>query len=87
MQKIGGFLKMVIEREYGSVQPGINWGPFTARIPFLHVKVYWLDVLQGTILSLATAGALAPLMVKYFAVPFEVAWSIMIVQMFLGGCN
>ncbi|WP_006523801.1 hypothetical protein [Desulfoscipio gibsoniae] len=38
---------MAIEREYGSVQPGINWGPFTARIPFIHVKVYWLDVLQG----------------------------------------
>jgi len=74
---------MALIREHGAVQPGLNWGPFTTRIPFVHVKVGAADVIQGALLSLATAGALAPLMVKYFAVPFEVAWSIMIIQMVL----
>lgn len=73
---------MAMKREYGGIQPGIKWGPFTARFPGIHVPITWPEVIQGGFLSLATGGALAPLMMQYFNIPFEVAWSIVSIQIF-----
>lgn len=73
---------MAMKREYGGIQPGIKWGPFTARFPGIHVPITWPEVIQGGFLALATGGALAPLMMNYFDIPFEVAWSIVAVQIF-----
>ena len=30
----------------GVEQPGIKWGPFTARIPFVHTGVTWPELLH-----------------------------------------
>ena len=39
---------------------GIKWGPFTLRIPFIHMKLLPGEFLQGLVISGATALAAAP---------------------------
>ncbi|MFV8827661.1 hypothetical protein [Alkalihalobacterium sp. APHAB7] len=73
---------MLKKREYGGIQPGVKWGPFTLRLPGVHVPITWSEVIQGGFLSLATGGALVPLMMQYFDIPFGVAWSIVSIQLF-----
>lgn len=73
---------MAKKREYGGIQPGVKWGPFTMRLPGVHVGFSWSIAIQGAFLSIATGGALAPLMMEFFAIPFEVAWSILTIQLF-----
>ena len=41
-------------------QNGIKWGPFTLRIPFVHMKFLTGEFLQGLIIAGATALAGAP---------------------------
>ena len=36
-------------------QKGINWGPFTLRIPFIHLTLLPSEFLQGLVISGATA--------------------------------
>ena len=43
---------------------GIKWGPFTLRIPFIHIKLRAPEFLQGLVISGATAFAAAPLAMK-----------------------
>lgn len=64
---------MPIQRVEGAVQPGIKWGPFTARVPGIHVGMAWPEFLQGFMVSSATALALVPLMTAYFGLEFEEA--------------
>ena len=40
-------------------ETGIKWGPFRLRIPFLHMKFLTSEVLQGLVISGATALARA----------------------------
>ncbi|MFT7127708.1 MAG: hypothetical protein ACI9HX_001386, partial [Pseudoalteromonas tetraodonis] len=51
-----------MKRAHGAVQPGIKWGPFTARIPFIHVKLEWQEFVQGLLVSAATGMALVPIL-------------------------
>ena len=44
-----------------SISNGIKWGPFTLRIPFIHIKFRSGEFLQGLVISGATAFAAAPL--------------------------
>jgi hypothetical protein len=62
-----------MERKSGDVQPGLRWGPFTARIPFIHVKPAWPEFFQGLFICAATSMALAPLMMSSFGLTFEEA--------------
>ena len=39
---------------------GIKWGPFTLKIPFIHIKFLTAEFLQGMVISGATAFAGAP---------------------------
>ncbi|WP_299313928.1 hypothetical protein [uncultured Halomonas sp.] len=73
---------MAIKREHGAVQPGIQWGPFTLRIPGVHVGLTPSVHFQGGLLLLATGGATAPLLMQYFGVSFEIAWTVMLVMFF-----
>ena len=43
-----------------SISNGIKWGPFTLRIPFIHIKFRSGEFLQGLVISGATAFAAAP---------------------------
>lgn len=62
---------MSSKREFGQVQPGIKWGPFVARIPFVHMRFSLPDFLQGFAISGATGLALVPLMGSIFGLTFE----------------
>lgn len=64
---------MLRKREYGQVQPGIKWGPFVARVPFIHLKLSLPDLLQGFAIAGATGLALVPLMTGYLGLSFEEA--------------
>ena len=44
--------------ELPSAAPGIRWGPFTARIPFVHTRAAWPELVQN--LVVAGAPGLAP---------------------------
>lgn len=73
---------MAIKREDGSVQPGIRWGKFTTRIPGIHVDFSLPEIIQGGLLTTATGGVVAALTMKFFQVPFEVAWAVVLIQLF-----
>ena len=44
----------------GVEHPGIKWGPFTARIPFIHTGVAWPELAQGIFVAGATGLGLGP---------------------------
>jgi hypothetical protein len=73
---------MAIKRPDGAVQPGIRWGRFTTRIPGVHVNFSWPEMIQGGLLTTATAGVVAALTMRFFEVPFEVAWAVVLIQLF-----
>lgn len=73
---------MATKRKYGEQQPGISWGKFTTRIPGVHVDFSLPEIIQGGLLSTATGGVVAALTMKFFQVPFEVAWAVVIIQLF-----
>jgi hypothetical protein len=72
---------VAIIRQEGDVQPGIKWGRFTIRIPGIHVKLSWPESLQGGLITLATAAAAAPLFMRFFGLPFELAWALSIMPL------
>ena len=73
---------MAIKRKDGEEQPGIRWGKFTTRIPGVHVDFSLPEMIQGGLLSTATGGVVAALTMKFFQVPFEVAWGVVLIQLF-----
>ncbi|MDC8803290.1 hypothetical protein PRZ61_07505 [Halomonas pacifica] len=73
---------MPSQRPHGAVHPGIKWGRFTLRIPGIHVDLTPSTQFQGGLLLLATGGATAPLLMQYFGVSFEIAWTVMLVMFF-----
>lgn len=73
---------MAVQREDGAVQPGLKWGMFTSRIPGIHVDFSLPEIIQGGLLSTATGGVVAALTMKFFQVPFEVAWAVVLIQLF-----
>ncbi|MFQ3545572.1 hypothetical protein Q7A53_15940 [Halobacillus rhizosphaerae] len=73
---------MKIKRKYGEIHPGINWGPFTLRVPGVHLKLTPSQHIQGGLILLATCGSITPLVMRYFEVSFEVAWTVSLVMLF-----
>ncbi len=64
---------MATERRDGEVQPGFKWGPFTMRIPFVHLRFSLSDMLQGFAVAGATGLALVPYFVALLGLSFEEA--------------
>lgn len=64
---------MLQKREHGQVQPGIKWGPFTLRIPFIHLRLSLPDMLQGIAVAGATGLALVPYFIAILGLSFEEA--------------
>ncbi len=67
----------------GKEHPGWRWGPFTARIPFYHTRLYWPEFLQGIFVASATGLALVPLMTSQFGLTFEQAVAASLIHSFL----
>lgn len=61
------------QRADGDVQPGIKWGPFTMRIPFVHLRFSLPDMLQGFAVAGATGLALVPYFMALLGLSFEEA--------------
>jgi len=64
---------MLKQRQDGEVQPGFRWGPFTMRIPFIHLRFSLPDMLQGFAVAGATGLALVPYFMALLGLSFEEA--------------
>ena len=64
---------MLSKRPEGEVQPGVKWGPFTARIPLIHLRFSLADMMQGLAVAGATGLALVPYFVALLGLSFEEA--------------
>ncbi|GAB1262099.1 hypothetical protein [Aurantivibrio plasticivorans] len=64
---------MLTKRQPGEIQPGIKWGPFKARIPFVHLRLSIPDMLQGIAVAGATGLALVPVFMGFLGLNFEEA--------------
>lgn len=74
---------MANQRKNGAVQPGIRWGIFTLRIPFIHTRFCLPEFLQGLAVAAATGAALVPLLTAYFGLTFEEAIAFSMIQSIL----
>ena len=74
---------MAIQRQHGTVQPGLRWGPFTARIPLWHTRMEWPDFFQGLVVTASTAMALVPLLTTAFGLSFEEAIACAMIHLLL----
>ena len=63
--------------------PGIRWGPFTARVPFVHARAEWPEMVQNFVVAGATGLAVVPIFMTAFGMTFELAVSLCIVQAFI----
>ncbi len=73
---------MSLSRNEGQVQPGIKWWKFTFRIPGIHTKLNWSMAIQGGLIHIGFAAAATALAMKFFNMPFEVAWSMTLMYLF-----
>jgi hypothetical protein len=76
---------MSLRRQDGEIQPGINWGPFTLRIPFVHAGFELPEFLQGVLVSAATGLALVPVFMGSLGLTFEEAVLMSTISAFLIG--
>lgn len=67
----------------GVERRGLQWGPFTTRIPFVHSGVTWPELLQGVFVAGATGLALVPVLEFHFNLTFQEAVAFVIVQSLL----
>lgn len=64
---------MLAKRPDGEVQPGLKWGPFTMRIPLIHLRFSMANMLQGFAVAGATGLALVPYFMALLGLSFEEA--------------
>lgn len=76
-------IEMARPREHGAVQPGIAWGPFTLRIPLIHARLEWPELVQGLLVAGATGLSIVPIYMTNFGMSFETAVALCVVQAFL----
>lgn len=66
---------------------GFKWGIFTARLPILHMRIEWPELLQGLVVSLSTGLALVPLLISAFGLSFEEAVAMAMIHTMLVTSN
>lgn len=71
-----------VDLQKGNELPYIPCGPFKVRFPFIHYKVESIEFIQGLILGV-TALASVPYLEQYLGLPYELAWSCVIIDTFL----
>ena len=79
---------MSVEREYGSIQPGVGLGAWTFRLPFVHYRFEWADYIQGLLMCTVCLSVI-PLLVGKLGMSFEVALAVVIINgtLYLSSCN
>ncbi len=76
-----GVTRMALHRENGKEQPYIPAGPFKIRIPFIHYRWEISECLQAILMCATCLGAI-PVLQELLGVPYEVAWSMVIINGF-----
>lgn len=69
-------------RKHGEEQPYIGLGIFKIRIPGIHYKIEMPELIQGLIIGTTALSTIA-LLTENFGVSFDVAWGIVIIELFL----
>jgi len=72
---------MALEREEGKEQPYIPAGIFKIRLPFIHYRWEISECLQAILMCATCLGAI-PVLMDVLGVPYEVAWSMVIINGF-----
>ena len=62
--------------------PYIPFGPFKIRLPFFHYKIEKVEFIQGLVLGV-TGFSSVPYLMEYLGLPYELAWSCVIIDVFL----
>lgn len=62
--------------------PYIPFGPFKIRLPFFHYKIEKVEFIQGLVLGV-TGLSSVPYLMEYLGLPYELAWSCVIIDVFL----
>ncbi len=53
---------MLRQRTADNSQPGLHWGLFTLRIPLVHTRIEWPELLQALFVAAATTLGLVPIL-------------------------
>lgn len=59
--------------EEGRVHPGLKWGPFVFRVPFVHTRIEWPEFAQGIFVAGATGLGLVPYLTGQYGPNFDPA--------------
>ena len=63
---------MAIERQYGAEHPYWPLGPLKIRLPFIHYRWEFPEMIQGLFMFVVSLGMI-PLLMKYLGMPYEAA--------------
>lgn len=66
-------------RELGSEQPYWKLGVFKLRLPLIHYRFETSEALQAILMCATCLGAI-PILTSVLGVPFEIAWSMVIIN-------
>ena len=67
------------KRIIGEEQPHLKIGPFKLRLPFVHYKFETSEGIQGILMCATCLGAI-PMLTEGLGIPFELAWSMVIIN-------
>ncbi len=69
----------IFKRNQGEEQPSWHFGIFRIRLPFLHYRIESSEALQAVLMCATCLGAV-PILTDVLGIPFELAWSMVIIN-------
>lgn len=69
----------ILKRELGSEQPSWKLGVFRVRLSFVHYRFESSEALQAILMCATCLGAI-PILTSVLGIPFELAWSMVIIN-------
>ena len=69
---------MALQREHGAEHPCWPLGPFKIRLPFIHYRWEFPEMIQGLIMFVVSLGMI-PLLMMYLGMPYEAALAFCVV--------
>mgnify|MGYP006151639699 CR=1 FL=1 len=69
---------MLIQRQHGAEHPYWPLGPFKIRLPFIHYRWEFPEMIQGLIMFVVSLGMI-PLLMKYLGMPYEAALAFCVI--------
>ena len=69
----------IYKRKYGEEQPYMKLGPFKLRLPFIHYRFEISEGIQAILMCATCLGAI-PMLTEGLGIPFELAWSMVIIN-------